>query len=615
MTHLRYVLLLICIGLLSACSVDYSSLAEARLNYARYAKGAIYVAAIQDKTDSQYLNGVLLAAEEINQRSKKLLGRPVKIETYIAQGDSHKSQKVIEQVISNPQITAVLGHRSSRVAIPASVLYERANVIFMPSFATAKRLTGHGFKYVFRMAPSTEAIAQQVAGLAATLGYQKIITLYSREELHREQVFLFEDAVLEQGIQITKRASFFASQENFRAIIDKFNNENFDAIFLSAPAKAAGRMVRQLREMGVSVPILGDDSLSHHAYLEQAGDNAINTIVPSLFDPKISSQSIAFAKRYKQRYASEADYNAAQGYDSMMLLVQAIESAGSTVPSLLASTLHYLPAWVGVTGLHAYHENGEIRGKKYFFNVYKQGGWQKLPVIHNAFLLKRYTMYLQEEKGRDAPDFYALFSQKLNDDDYRLYSLTLLHYVLGFQSIGLILEDRDEGKKQAFFSVLEQLSKQSKVRIEPCYINLSTATPKEKQKKLLDCYGRLSLKVDALFSMPLQGVDNAYLRLLNESLDFFNIPSFSLSSQAKQLGVSAYLRKASDVEAMSRKDLRVYDGLLNDGRIYQLAERITNLPMLSVNLERLQKYKISPQPVIELSPDRYITQAELSTND
>jgi len=45
-------------------------------------------------------------------------------------------------------VAAVLGHRTSVVAIPASVTYEASRVLFLPPFATASRLTLHGFQYV-----------------------------------------------------------------------------------------------------------------------------------------------------------------------------------------------------------------------------------------------------------------------------------------------------------------------------------------------------------------------------------------------------------------------------------------------------------------------------------
>jgi branched-chain amino acid transport system substrate-binding protein len=148
-------------------------MAERRLDFARKNKGDIHVVAIQDRSNSNYVNGLLLAKEIINQRPDKLLGRDLNIHIEHEGDDFSTTKSTIERIAINPKIVAVLGHRRSVVAVPASVIYENSQVIFMPSFSTAKALTGHGFDYVFRMVPNTEIMTGQLASVAKTLGYQK----------------------------------------------------------------------------------------------------------------------------------------------------------------------------------------------------------------------------------------------------------------------------------------------------------------------------------------------------------------------------------------------------------------------------------------------------------
>lgn len=387
--------LFICLQL-AACSPDYEGMAQQRMEYARQNKGDIHIVAVQDTYKSNYLNGVLLAAEAINQRPGKLLGRTLNV-SIEQDGESFEATKpTIRRIAANPKVTAVLGHRSSSIASPASVVYERSQIIFIAPFSTAQELTGHAFQYVFRMTPNAKVMAEQIASVAQYLGYKNIVTLYSRDDIDREQAFLFEDAAVKQGIKLVQNSSFFEGEENYRPLISQFTGKDFDAVFIAAPAQAGGKMVRQLREMGVNKPVLGGDGFNLPAYVKTAGDAGQNTIVPTIYRPNPKNpRNTAFVQHYQEKYQEEPDYNAAQGYDSVMLLAAAIEKAGSTVPALLSSTIHYLPAWLGATGLHAYDEMGDLYGKHYVFNVWQWGELRPLPAIHIPYLLERFEKHLQ----------------------------------------------------------------------------------------------------------------------------------------------------------------------------------------------------------------------------
>ncbi|NOY72815.1 MAG: amino acid ABC transporter substrate-binding protein, partial [Gammaproteobacteria bacterium] len=215
--------LIIFLLLLAGCNADYESIAERRLEYAKKNKGDIVIAVFQDFDNSNYISGVLLAVEEIRQRQGGLLGRNIKLLIEQDGLDFDSIKPTIRRIAVNPQVSAVLGHRSSKVAIPASVVYEKSHILFLPPFATVKGLTAHNFNYVFRMLPANQILADQMANVATTLGYKKIVTLYARDDYSRELAFLFEEAAIRQGIKLVHHASFFDKNVNFRPVISQFN--------------------------------------------------------------------------------------------------------------------------------------------------------------------------------------------------------------------------------------------------------------------------------------------------------------------------------------------------------------------------------------------------------
>ena len=592
--------------LLTACNPDFSTMAERRLTQARQLQDTIEIVVIKSAYEPEFLDGVLLAAEQINSRPGKLLGRTLKVHIEEESDSIEGNKSMLRRIVANPRITAVLGHPSSSIAIPASMIYELSQMIFLASFSVAEVLTGHNFQYVFRMAPSARIMAEQFANVAASLGYRKMVILYGRSNIDREVAFLFEDAAIGQGIRLVKRVSFFDKETNYRPIISQFSNEDFDAVFITASGTSAGVMARQLREMGVRQPILGSSSLTHVDYSDSAGKAADNTIVPTLYRANPSNEANReFAKRYQEQYRKPPGQGAAQGYDSVMLLATGIERAGSILPPLLSSTLHYMPAWVGVTGIHAFDKMGELLGKRYLFSVWRDGQLHELPAIHVPYLLQRFAKFVRKQYGIETIDFAKQFGKRMHDDDHKLYLLRLVYELLRFQRIGVIYENTKQGRKAADFALIKTLAAEKDIELIDCKIPFSLFDKTEVAQAMIDCYGKLSLQTDVLFITNYPNTDPKLVQQLNSGLGFYKIPAIALDQRNTDSYISVLLTKRSDINLQNTEKMRVYNGLLRNMKVHELAEQLQGLPEISVNLANLQHAGLPDRPLLELSPDHY----------
>lgn len=603
--------ILVSILLLSGCSVDFAGMAEKRLAYARSNQGDIEVVAIQSVVETNYIKGVLLAANEINSRPKRLLGRRLKVNIEKDSISFDAGKSTFRRIAANPRITAVIGHRRSSIAVPVSVIYEQSNIVFLSSFSTSKNLTGHDFKYVFRMAPSAKIMAEQTASVARTLGYKKMIILYGRDDLNRELAFLFEGAAIKQNISFIKRSSFSSKDINYRSLISQFNNDNFDAIFITADPAPSAFMVKQLREMGVQQPILGSDDFNGTAFTDMAKEGVENIISPSFYKPNTHNAiSQHFTQSYRKQYHQAPDRDAAQGYDSLMLLALGIERAGSTVPSLLASTLHYMPTWIGTTGLHKFSRYGDILGKKYFFNAWENGQWQGLPAIHIPYFLKRFqeNITVEGQSSQFAKEMLSdanSFSQTVDEEQHKMKLLVLSKKILKFKRMGVIYEDTEKGREAIDYDLLKKFSEQSKTILLECKIPLSILNKKEIKQQFFSCFGKLSLSMDVLFFPVYHGVNQTMLKTLSHSLTSFKIPAISLDQRNSNTDISLLLGKRSNINLANMNDMQIYNGLLKNIELNVFAEQLKNLPEVTVNLYKLQGYNFSETPIIQLSPSYY----------
>ena len=217
------------------------------------------------------------------------------------------------------------------------------------------------------MAPNNADMVEQTASVAEMLGYKKAVLLYAQDDYNRELAFLFEDAAIDRGMVFVHRHSVSGQETDYRGLITEFANKPIDMVFLATGAEAGARIVRQLREMGVPVPVMGSDALAKRTFVETVGSLGDNTITPMIYHAEAETFiNRRFREDYRNEFGEEPDQDAAQGYDSLGLMAAGIEQAHSTLPSLVASTLHYLSFWTGVTGVHAFDSRGEILGKNIF---------------------------------------------------------------------------------------------------------------------------------------------------------------------------------------------------------------------------------------------------------
>jgi len=210
---------------------NYAAMAESRNQRAQDPRGDIVVAAVRDPQRSDYVRGIELAVAQINERPEKLLGRRVRLRIEQGSDNAESENDLVHRLANDEEVVAVLGHHDSTVAVPASLVYEAARVVFLPPFSTRKSLTGHGFQYVFRMAPSGAVMADQLASLTALLGYTHVAVLNARDDYSREMAFLFEDAAVQRGVRVAYRASFLASDDDYRGLVAELRASSFDAVF------------------------------------------------------------------------------------------------------------------------------------------------------------------------------------------------------------------------------------------------------------------------------------------------------------------------------------------------------------------------------------------------
>ncbi len=597
---------------LVGCGVDYDDLAKRRLEYAKGGRGDIYVAAIEESWSASYLDGIRLAIDQINARPGKLLGRNVRLLVKQGVPNFDDSLSNILQIAKDPMVTAVFGHRRAVVAIPASVIYEASQIIYLPPYSTSKNLTSHNFKFVFRMVPGNPIMAGQLASVAALLGYKKAAMLYAQDDNSRELAFLFEDAAIKNGMGFLHRRSYDPKEMDYRALITQFASKQFDFVFISAATAADGaRMVQQLRDMGVKTPVVGSDALDGTYYKEAVGEDGYNTIIPVVYRPNSTNKAKLFAEDYVKAYNREPDQNAALGYDSILLLATAIEMAKSTVPTLVSSTLHYMHYWTGVTGVHAFDAQGDVIGMKYFVQVLNNKEWRLLPGVYLPYFLSKFDRYVRSVWANDGPppSFEKAFSANLHFEDLRILQLDFLREILQFKRLGVIFGEEKAGAEPERVTRIRELGEKRGYAVQSCGIPVAGLDKAQTEQRLINCYGKLAIEVDTMNITGLQSVDKDMVIRVQRPLKFYKIPILALQGDTDfEEGVAMRIgRFGENNNIQTDFYVNLFGGVLHGIKVFEIAEKLQDMPVMAVNLKVLNEYGLlNSGTLVGLAPDLYM---------
>ena len=168
----------------------------------------------------------------------------------------------------------------------------------------------------------------------------------------------FQETYKNLGGTILTEEAYQAKDTDFKAVLTNLKGLNPDVLFVPGYYEEVGLIVRQARELGLNIPILGADGYESPKLTEIAGKDTLNDVYySSHYSPMDDSEEVVgFNERFKEKYNKEADAFNALGYDMGYFLKDALERAGEANPEKLKDALASTKDFSGVTGTFSIDE-------------------------------------------------------------------------------------------------------------------------------------------------------------------------------------------------------------------------------------------------------------------
>lgn len=283
-------------------------------------------------------NGIELAVNEINAAGG-VNGQQLELIAEDDEGSSEKSVSAYKKLVTKDGAKLIIGSLTSGCSIAISPLAQAQKIVQIAPAATAPALTDAG-NFIFRTCyddPFQGTVGGKFA--AETLGAKKAAILYDISNDYSVGLTEnFKIAFEANSGSIVSAETYSTGDKDFNAQLTKIKNVNPDVVYLPDYYSTVALIVKQLRAQGIGAPIVGADGWD--GLTENAGDEVLNGFYSNHYaadstEPKVQN----FVTNYKAKYNLAPTSFAALGYDSVYMLKDAIEKAGSTDSEKVRSAL------------------------------------------------------------------------------------------------------------------------------------------------------------------------------------------------------------------------------------------------------------------------------------
>lgn len=286
-----------------------------------------------------------LAVQDINDQGG-VLGKPMELIFADTEGLPERGSAVAERLIDENNVVALAGEYHSAVGLAIAEVAHAKHVPVLFSETWADAITETGYPEVFRIAPASTMVSRTTAEWLADVGAQNIVIIaentdYGTGQAEADQKF-FEDL----GMTVADTIFVELGTQDYQPILARVQamDPPPDVVRIAVTGESSYNLERQITDLGLA-PTEDTIGIANQVAIQSEfwesvpnGEYWVFTLVglpPSLYND--TTQRVADA--YRAQFDTQPPSYALEAYDTMWILADAIERAGTTEPDALIQAL------------------------------------------------------------------------------------------------------------------------------------------------------------------------------------------------------------------------------------------------------------------------------------
>lgn len=336
------------------------------------------------------LASVQIALDQVNEAGG-VLGKQVELIYYDDRADTKDAVALAYKLIEQDKIVAFVAGSYSLPTRSVAPIFQEEEIPLVSAYAIHPDVTRAG-DFCFRNG-FLGFVEGKAAGYAThkLLGAKRVALLTSDNDFGTTLVTgfkMYKDKYADD-MEIVSEQTYPMSETDYKPYLSKIKEIDPDVVFASGYYFQTGPMLRQARELGIESKIIGEEGADSPKLVEIAGETAEGFHIVTNFDrddPRPVVQN--YLKEYRERVKIEPDMVGASAYDAFMIIIQAMEAAGTTESGAVRDAIASMKGYDGLTGvMDGFDEIGEVV-KPVQVQIVKDGVFRHFGVVDDPELIK-----------------------------------------------------------------------------------------------------------------------------------------------------------------------------------------------------------------------------------
>lgn len=337
---------------------------------------------------AQLQKGAEQAATDINAAGG-ILGQKIEISVGDDRADPKEGVSVANKFIGDG-IKFVVGHFNSGVTIPASLVYSENGVLAISPAATNPCVTDrklgpcgddkrtHKNLLMFRTCGRDDQQGT-VAGAYIAKHYagKKIAIIHDKTTYGLGLATETRKAMTAKGMKDVMFEGVNKDDKDFGAIVSKTKATGADLIYWGGLHDTGGLLLRQMRDRGVTAPLMGGDGITSDEFAVIGGPGVEGTLMTYGPDPRKRPEAKAVVERFRAKNFEPEAYTL-YAYAAVEVLKQAVEAEKSLDAKKVANRIYSGMKFKTVIGELSYDKKGDVTRLDYVMYIWKKDASGKI---------------------------------------------------------------------------------------------------------------------------------------------------------------------------------------------------------------------------------------------
>lgn len=277
--------------------------------------------------------GAQIAEEFFNKRGG-INGRPIKLVFQDTAGDEQGAINAFNTLINSDKVVGIVGPTLSQQAFSADPIADRAQVPVLGPSNTAKGIPQIG-DYIARVSAPVAVVAPNAVkvALAQNPNIKKVAVLFAQNDaFSKSETGTFQRTVTETfKLELATVQTFQTTDTDFTAQATNVLAVQPDLVIISGLAADGGNLVKQLRDLGYTGPIIGGNGLNTANIFPVCKAQCDGILIAQAYSYESSSEiNKAFRDAYKAKQNKEPPQFSAQAFAGVQVFVDALSALDKT---------------------------------------------------------------------------------------------------------------------------------------------------------------------------------------------------------------------------------------------------------------------------------------------